>query len=86
MGISEHEINNFMKMIVYFDNIVKFDTINRDILENMYQNEMEFVKIKASKLHNLNKFLNSKTKEDNKNMSKSFDNNYKLIGSNKKIF
>lgn len=84
MGMSEHEINNFMKMIVYFDNIVKFDTINRDIWENMYQNEMEFVKIKTSKLHYWNKFLNSKTKEDNKNMSKSFDNNSKLSGSNKK--
>ena len=36
---------------------------------------MEAVKIKTSKLHYWNKFLNSQSKNDNKNISKSFDNN-----------
>ena len=75
LGMDENEIKCFNKMIIYFDNIVKLDTIDRNIWENIYLNEMEAVKIKTSKLHYWNKFLNSQSKNDNKNISKSFDNN-----------
>jgi len=74
LGMDENEIKCFNKMIIYFDNIVKLDTIDRKIWENIYLNEMEAVKIKTSKLHYWNNFLNSKSKNENKNMSKSFDN------------
>ena len=75
LGMDENEIKCFNKMIIYFDNIVKLDTVDRNIWENIYLNEMDAVKIKTSKLHYWNNFLNSKSKNENKNISKSFDNN-----------
>ena len=74
LGMDENEIKCFNKMIIYFDNIVKLDTIDRNIWENKYLNEMDALKIKTSKLHFWNNFLNSKSKNENKNISKSFDN------------
>jgi len=75
LGMGENEIKSFNKMIIYFDNIVKLDTIDRNIWENKYLNEMDALKIKTSKLHFWNNFFNSKSKNENKNISKSFDNN-----------
>ena len=72
--MDENEIKCFNKMIIYFDNIVKLDTIDRNIWENKYLNEMDALKIKTSKLQFWNNFLNSKSKNENKNISKSFDN------------
>ncbi len=73
-NLSENEINNFNKMIIYFDNIIKLDTIKRNIWEEIYENEINEIRIKSNKLCFWNNFLNSKSKNEEKIMSKSVDN------------
>lgn len=73
-NLSENEINNFNKMITYFDNIIKLDTIKRNIWEEIYENEINEIRIKSNKLCFWNNFLNSKSKNEEKIMSKSVDN------------
>ena len=80
LGMSEDNIKSFIKMTVYFDNVVKFDNIDRKIWENIYDNEINEIRIKNSKNCYWNNFLNSQSK-DKKNQSKSYDS---LIDKNSK--
>ena len=74
-NLTENEINDFNKMTIYFDNIVKLDTIDRKIWEELYENEINEIRIKSNKICFWNNFLNSKSKDEEKMQSKSFDNN-----------
>ena len=74
-NLTENEINDFNKMTIYFDNIVKLDTIDRKIWEELYENEINEIRIKSNKICFWNNFLNSKSKDEEKIQSKSFDNN-----------
>ena len=75
-NLSENEILEFNRMIVYFDNIIKLDTIKRNIWEKLYEDEINDIRIKSNKLCFWNNFLNSKSKkEEEKIQSKSVDNN-----------
>ena len=74
-NLNEKEINEFNKMAIYFDNIVKLDTIERKIWEELYENEINEIRIKSNKICFWNNFLNSKSKDEEKIQSKSFDNN-----------
>ena len=73
-SLNENEINEFNKMTVYFDNIIKLDTIERKIWEEFYENEINEIRIKSNKICFWNNFLNSKSKDEEKIESKSFDN------------
>ena len=73
-SLNENEINEFNKMTVYFDNIIKLDTIERKIWEEFYENEINEIRIKSNKICFWNNFLNSKSKDEEKIQSKSFDN------------
>jgi len=75
LGMSEDNIKSFIKIKIYFDNIVKFDNIERKIWEDFYSNQINEIRIKNSKNFYWNNFLNSKSKDDSKNQSKSYDNN-----------
>ena len=86
-NLSENEINNFNKMIIYFDNIIKLDTIKRNIWEEIYENEINEIRIKSNKLCFWNNFLNSKSKNEEKIMSKSvgnLDNNNSSVKQSEK--
>ena len=74
-NLTEDVINDFNKMIIYFDNIVKLDTIDRKIWEELYENEINEIRIKSNKICFWNNFLNSKSKDEEKLQNKSFDNN-----------
>jgi hypothetical protein len=74
-NLNEKEINEFNKMAIYFDNIIKLDTIERKIWEELYENEINEIRIKSNKICFWNNFLNSKSKDEEKIQSKSFDNN-----------
>ena len=74
-NLQEKEITEFNKMTIYFDNIIKFDTIERKIWEEFYDNEINEIRIKSNKLCFWNNFLNSKSKDEDKKKSLSFDNN-----------
>ncbi len=82
LGMSENDIKCFIYMKIYFDNIVKFDTINREIWEKIYNNEITEIRIKNNKIKYWHHFLNSKSKDDKKNISKSVDNNSKNSKNN----
>ena len=73
-NLTENEIKEFNKMTIYFDNIVKLDTIDRKIWEELYENEINEIRIKSNKICFWNNFLNSKSKEQQKIQSKSIDN------------
>ena len=62
-------------MTVYFDNIIKLDTIDRNIWEELHENDITEIRIKTNKVCFWNNFLNSKSKEEQKIQSKSVDNN-----------
>ena len=83
-NLSENEINEFNKMAIYFDNIVKLDNIDRKIWEELYENEINEIRIKSNKICFWNNFLNSKSKEEEKLQSKSVDNNNDIKESEKK--
>ena len=74
-NLNEKEINEFNKMAIYFDNIIKLDTIERKIWEELYETEINEIRIKSNKICFWNNFLNSKSKDEEKIQSKSFDNN-----------
>ena len=73
--IPENELLEFNKMTVYFDNIIKLDTIDRNIWEELHENDITEIRIKTNKVCFWNNFLNSKSKEEQKIQSKSVDNN-----------
>ena len=62
-------------MIIYFDNIIKLDTIDRNIWEQLHEDDITEIRVKSNKLCFWNNFLNSKSKEEQKIQSKSVDNN-----------
>ena len=74
-NLTENEIKEFNKMTIFFDNIVKFDTIDRKIWEKLYEENINGIRIKTNKSCYWNNFLNSKSKEQQKIQSKSIDNN-----------
>ena len=85
--IPENELSEFNKMTVYFDNIIKLDTIDRNIWEELHENDITEIRIKTNKVCFWNNFLNSKSKEEQKIQSKSVDNNdgnYDIKESQKK--
>ena len=85
--IPENELLEFNKMTVYFDNIIKLDTIDRNIWEELHENDITEIRIKTNKVCFWNNFLNSKSKEEQKIQSKSVDNNdgnYDIKESQKK--
>ena len=73
--LPENEILEFNKMIIYFDNIIKLDTIDRNIWEQLHEDDITEIRVKSNKLCFWNNFLNSKSKEEQKIQSKSVDNN-----------
>ena len=73
-NLTENEIKEFNKMTIFFDNIVKFDTIDRKIWEKLYEENINGIRIKTNKSCYWNNFLNSKSKEQQKVQSKSIDN------------
>ena len=73
-NLTENEISQFNKMTVYFDNIIKLDTIDRKIWEELYVDEMNEIRIKSNKICYWKNFLNSKSKNEEKMQSKSEDN------------
>ena len=73
--LPENEILEFNKMIIYFDNIIKLDTIDRNIWEQLHEDDITVIRVKSNKLCFWNNFLNSKSKEEQKIQSKSVDNN-----------
>ena len=73
--LPENEILEFNKMIIYFDNIIKLDTIDRNIWEQLHEDDITEIRVKSNKLCFWNNFLNSKSKEEQKMQSKSVDNN-----------
>ena len=60
-------------MTIYFDNIVKLDTIERQVWEKLYEEEINGIRIKYNKTCYWDLFLNSKSKQEPKIQSKSFD-------------
>ena len=74
-AISENEILDFNRMTVYFDNIIKLDTIDRNIWEELYDTDITEIRVKSNKLCFWNNFLNSKSKQEQKIQNKSVDNN-----------
>ena len=73
--LPKNEILEFNKMIIYFDNIIKLDTIDRNIWEQLHEDDITEIRVKSNKLCFWNNFLNSKSKEEQKIQSKSVDNN-----------
>ena len=73
--LPENEILEFNKMIIYFDNIIKLDTIERNIWEQLHEDDITEIRVTSNKLCFWNNFLNSKSKEEQKIQSKSVDNN-----------
>ena len=84
-NMNENEIKSFIYMKIYFDNIVKLDTIERKIWEKIYNDEINEIRIKNNKIRYWKNFLNSKSKDDSKNQSKSFDNNINNNNLNSKL-
>ena len=72
--LTENDVKSFIELKIYYDNIVKFDEINKDIWKKTYDDEINGIRIKNNKICYWNNFLNSKTKDEIKNKSKSFDN------------
>ena len=72
-NLTENEIKEFNKMTIYFDNIVKLDTIERQVWEKLYEEEINGIRIKYNKTCYWDLFLNSKSKQEPKIQSKSFD-------------
>ena len=72
--MTENDVKSFIELKIYYDNIVKFDDINKDIWKKTYDEEINGIRIKNNKICYWNNFLNSKTKDESKNKSKSFDN------------
>ena len=73
IDMNENDVKNFIELKIYYDDIVKLDTIKREIWEKAYDDEITEIRIKNSKICYWNNFLNSKSKDESKNKSKSFD-------------
>ena len=86
-NMNEDEIKSFIYMKIYFDNIVKLDTIDRKIWEEAYNDEIIEVRLKNNKMQYWKNFLNSKSKDDSKNKSKSksIDNSINNNNLNSKL-
>ena len=86
-NMNENEIKSFIYMKIYFDNIVKLDTIERKIWEKIYNDEINEIRIKNNKIRYWKNFLNSKSKDDSKNKSKSksIDNSINNNNLNSKL-